>query len=134
MTTDAPAGPPDRASLYRGAREAALRQYVNFRSLRWRVASNGPLDQDRALDYLRGVVEQMSAEQAAPIKASLDAGAMRARRLVPKDGVVFESPQGRVFAIDGLPPLIAPPRQEPTEAAEEAVEDGSPGEGDADPR
>lgn len=132
MSTDAPAERPDRASLLRGAREAALRQYVNARSLRWRVASNGPLDQDRALDYLRGVAEQMSSEQSAPIKASLEAGTMRARRLVPRDGVVFESPQGRVFAIDGLPPLIAPPRQPPKDAsdADASADDGSSTEND----
>lgn len=129
MSTEQGAQQSPESAMLNAARQAALKRYVGARSVRWRVAMNGPLDQQRALDYLRNISEQMSTEQAAPIKASLEAGTMRARRLVPKDGVVFESPQGRVFAIDGLPPLIAPPKppagaqQQPAEApTEDATE------------
>jgi hypothetical protein len=125
MTTQAGGQETPKAAMQNAARQAALKRYIGARSVQWRVAVNGPLDQDRALEYLRNISEQMSTEQSAPIKASLEAGTMRARRLVPKDGVVFESPQGRVFAIDGLPPLIAPPKaaqqaqEQPQDAAKE---------------
>jgi hypothetical protein len=123
MSTDAGAQQSPEAAVQNAARQAALKRYVGARSVQWRVSMNGPLDQDRALDYLRNVAEQMSDEQSGPIKASLEAGTMSARRLVPRDGVVFESPQGRVFAIDGLPPLIAPPKAPPaTQQSQEQAE------------
>lgn len=122
MSTDAGAQHTQQAAIQNAARQAALKRYIGARSVQWRVSMNGPLDQERALEYLRNVADQMSDEQSGPIKASLEAGTMSARRLVPRDGVVFESPQGRVFAIDGLPPLIAPPKAPPAQEHAEGEE------------
>jgi len=112
VSTESGAQPSPQA-VANAARQAALKRYMNARSVHWRATTNGPLSEERALDYLRNVVQQMPEEQGAPIKAALAAGNIRPRRLAPRDGVVFESPQGRVFALVGLPPLIAPPAPPP---------------------